>query len=268
MNGNNDKVTLNVAGASYLASLSREECETSQQEVSHFVRWFNSNRLVSTFTPHDVEDYAENLSASTTDYTQKIKIVKAFLQYLKKKSWTAENLAPSLKHRKARVRVPAAAVRRPVKTISVTQQGSEEMKLELEKLKEKSFQVIEDIRRAAADKDLSENAPYHAAREQKSRLDGRIMELEETLKTVVIIDEKPKTTQKATIGDTVRVKDLDSKEELCYTLVNPRDVNPSRGRISLSSPIGSAIAGHREGDVIEVTAPACKMRYQITHLGK
>ena len=75
----------------------------------------------------------------------------------------------------------------------MTQRAFNEIEIELKTLQEKRMVVIEDIKRAAADKDFKENAPYHAAREQKSLLDGKIMELDEMISTAVIIEENQNT---------------------------------------------------------------------------
>jgi transcription elongation factor GreA len=119
------------------------------------------------------------------------------------------------------------------------------------------------MRRAAADKDFSENAPLDAAREQYGHLEGRIRELEEALKSATVIDEKQKVILKVGIGDSVALRDLVSGEELRYVIVNPREVDPTRGKISSASPIGKAIIGRGQGEVVEVEAPAGRLHYQI-----
>ena len=92
------------------------------------------------------------------------------------------------------------------------------------------------------------------------------MELEETLKSAVVIDEKEKTTLTVSIGDSIVICDLDTGTELRYTLVSPSEVDAVKGRISSTSPIGRAVFGSDEGEVVEVVAPAGKLRYQIKHI--
>ena len=94
------------------------------------------------------------------------------------------------------------------------------------------------------------------------------MELEETLKSAVVIDEKQETAFKIGIGDSVTLCDLDSGEELCYTLVSPREVDPTRGMISNISPIGKALVGKGQGEVVEVVAPVGKLHYQIKQVNR
>jgi len=92
------------------------------------------------------------------------------------------------------------------------------------------------------------------------------MELEETLKAAAILSAEGNSSRKAGIGDSVILCDLASSEEVHYTLVHPREVDPVKGKISDVSPIGKAIIGHGEGDTIEITVPAGKLRYQIKQL--
>ena len=87
--------------------------------------------------------------------------------------------------------------------------------------------------------------------------------MEETLKSAVIINEKQETSFRIGIGDSVILCDLNSGEELRYTLVSPREVDPARGKVSSASPIGRAVIGKSQGEIVEVVAPAGKLRYQI-----
>jgi transcription elongation factor GreA len=148
-------------------------------------------------------------------------------------------------------------------TLTLTRQRHAEIKAELDSLRSKRLKVIEEMHRAAADKDFRENAPLQAAREQRGHLEGRITELEETLKSVTIIDEKPKTGFKVTIGDSIILCDLDSGEERHYRLVSTKEVDPDQGKISSVSPIGKAVVGRDYGEVVEVATPAGKLRCEI-----
>ena len=123
------------------------------------------------------------------------------------------------------------------------------------------------MRRAAADKDFSENAPLDAAREQRGYLEGRIMELEGVLAAAVVMDETRAGTHKIGIGDEVVLQDLATGEEVRYSLVSPREVDPAAGKISSESPIGKAAIGRQAGDEVEVMVPAGKLRYRIVRTG-
>ncbi|MFC1962184.1 GreA/GreB family elongation factor, partial [Chloroflexota bacterium] len=145
--------------------------------------------------------------------------------------------------------------------------GYKDLKTEIAELKKKRLEVIEEVRRAAADKDFRENAPLAAAREEKGHIEGRIMELEETLKTAAVIDKEAGLRRKVGIGGVVALQDLTSGEELTYRIVDPREIDPLQGKISLASPLGKALVGRREGEVVELAVPVGKMRYQIKRVG-
>ena len=263
---NNQSPNLGEAAGHFLTKSSSQEKETSQQEVYRLVRWYGWERPFAGLTAPEVAKYAEQLSSSDTDYAKKLEIIRAFLAYAKKQGWSKTNLATHLKTKKPKTTVPTSRRRGSPQTISLTQQGYAELEAELTELKRKRQEVIEDIRRAAADKDFRENAPLDAAREQKGHIEGRILELEEALKAAVIISGKEKSTHKAGIGDSLVLRDLASNEELHYTLVDPREVDPTKGKISSISPIGKALVGRGEGEIIEIAVPAGKLRYQITQL--
>lgn len=262
-NSDNQNPGLGEAAGHFLASLPTEEREASQQEVYKFVRWYGRERPIAGLTAPEVANYAERLSLSDTDYTRKLELIRAFLIYAKKKGWSQLNLATHLKAKKTKTPLPASARQSSTETISLTQQGYAELKAELDTLKSKRPQLIEEMSRAAADKDFRENAPLAAAREQRGHLEGRIKELEETLKAATIINGDKKSTLKANIGDSVVLGDLTSGEELRYMIVNPREVDPTQGKISSASPIGKALIGRGEGEVVEVAVPAGKLRYQV-----
>ena len=134
-------------------------------------------------------------------------------------------------------------------------------------LKGKRLQAIDEIRRAAQDKDFRENAPLDAAREQLAYLEGRIRGLEQTLKSATLVKAKAEISPKSGVGDSIVLLDLASGEELHYTIVNPKEVDPARGKISSASPLGKAIMGRGLGDIIEITAPAGRLRYRIERVG-
>ena len=93
------------------------------------------------------------------------------------------------------------------------------------------------------------------------------MELEEILGSAIIIDEAREVTPTASFGDNIILQDMASGDEVHYTLVSPSEVDAASGRISGASPIGKAIAGKVQGDVVEVTVPAGKLRYKIIKIG-
>ncbi len=244
---------LGEAATCFLASLPPGEEGISQQEVYRFVRWYGWERALAELTAPEVANYAERLSLSDTDYIKKLALIQAFLVYTKKEKWIKSNLATHLKAKKVKTRLQSSSRRGLPETTALTQQGYVALKAELAALKSKRSEAIDEVRRAAADKDFRENAPLEAAREQYSHLEGQIKELEEALKSAVVIDEKQKVTFKVSVGNSVILRNLASGEELHYTIVNVKEADPTRGKISSASPIGKAIIGRGQGEVI---APA------------
>jgi len=263
VNETNQNLSLGEAASYFLASLSPEERGISQQEVYRFVRWYGWERLFAELTAPEVANYAERLSLSDTDYAGKLELIRAFLAYAKKKGWSKGNLATHLKARKGKTRLTSSSRRNLPKAVSLTQQGYAKLEAELTALKGKRSQAIGEIRRAAADKDFRENAPLEAAREQRGYLEGQIKELEEALKSAVVIGQEPELALRTSIGDTVILGDVGSGEELRYTIVSSKEADPTKGRISASSPLGRAVIGRAREEIIEVAAPAGKLRYQI-----
>ena len=266
MNSGNQDLSLGEAASSFLASLPPKEGEASQQAVYGFVRWYGWERSFGELTAPEVANYAEQLSSSDANYIKNLASIRAFLIYAKKQGWSKINLAAHLKIKKAKARLPASAKQQLLPTTSLTQQGYAELKAKLADLKSRRSQVIDEIRRAAADKDFRENAPLEAAREERGHLEGRIKELEAALKSATIIDETQKSTLKVNIGNTIVLQDEVSGEELRYTIVSPREVDPTKGKISSNSPIGKAVIGRAQGEIVEMTAPVGKLRYQIKQI--
>jgi transcription elongation factor GreA len=149
--------------------------------------------------------------------------------------------------------------------VPITLRGAEALRVELRKLKsEDRPNVIKAIAEARAHGDLSENAEYHAAREQQGFIEGRIQELEGKLGNAEIIDvtEIP-NTGKVIFGSTVELEDEDSGAKLTYQIVGEDEADIKASRISVASPIARALVGKSEGDSVEVAAPGGKRNYEI-----
>ena len=123
--------------------------------------------------------------------------------------------------------------------------------------------IIAAIAEARAHGDLSENAEYHAAKEQQSLNEGRIQELEGLLALAEIVDPKTLSGSTVKFGATVKIIDDDTEEEKKYQIVGDAEADASKGRISISSPIARALIGKAGGDAIEVAAPGGARAYEI-----
>jgi len=150
----------------------------------------------------------------------------------------------------------------------LTQQGYDDILTEVATLKSKRPQVLEELRRAAADKDFRENAPLHAAREQLGHIDGRIQELSAIIKSASIIGERNEDRGRVAPGNTVSMVEESSGLKISYTIVGPKEANPVQGKISYVSPIGKAVMGKAKGDVVVVASPSGCRSYRIENIQK
>ncbi|MFO7773634.1 MAG: transcription elongation factor GreA [Dehalococcoidia bacterium] len=250
--------TLAEAVNAFLSHLPPEERGKIQAEISKFVRWLGSSRQVKDISPIDVASYGEHITPSA------VKPVKSFLTYIRKNGFTGTSLAPHLRARKASLKAsPSWQISQAGATL--TAEGYARLESELITLKNQLPEVIEEMQKAAADKDFSENAPLDAARERKAHLEGRIKELEATLNLAKIAGTS-QSVSKAKFGDTVVLCDLSSGKELSYALVDPREANPARGRLSVASPLGRMILDKEKGQTVEVVAPAGTFCYRIENI--
>jgi transcription elongation factor GreA len=147
----------------------------------------------------------------------------------------------------------------------MTLRGAELLRAELKKLKsEDRPNVIKAIAEARSHGDLSENAEYHAAREQQGFIEGRISEIEGKLSTAEVIDVTTLTnTGKVVFGATVDLTDEDSGKAVTYRIVGEDEADIRAGRIAVTSPIARALVGKSVGDVAEVAAPGGTKSYEI-----
>jgi transcription elongation factor GreA len=143
----------------------------------------------------------------------------------------------------------------------VTKERLEEFKAELEQLKNvKRNEVAQRLKQAKEYGDLSENSEYAEARDEQANVEARIFELEELMKTAVII-EKSADNAVVRVGSTVTFKK--GGKEFTYTIVGMHEAKPEEGRISDDSPLGKAFMKRKVGDVIDVTTPSGVIKYEI-----
>ena len=138
---------------------------------------------------------------------------------------------------------------------------------ELKKLKsEDRPNVIKAIAEAREHGDLSENAEYHAAKEQQSFIEGRILELEDKLRRAEVIDTSTISSEKIVFGATINLIDENTNKELTYKIVGVDETNVEKGLISVSSPVARSLMGKMVGDIAEVNTPGGKIFYEITKI--
>jgi transcription elongation factor GreA len=147
----------------------------------------------------------------------------------------------------------------------ITVAGAEKLKAELARLKSKERpRIISAIAEARAHGDLSENAEYHAAREEQSFIEGRIAELESLLSEAQVIDPASLNVEgRVVFGATVKLYDETSDSEVVYQIVGEMEADLEQGQISVTSPIARALIGKEEGDTVEVQTPGGLRTYEI-----
>lgn len=126
--------------------------------------------------------------------------------------------------------------------------------------------IAQKIDEARSHGDLSENAEYEAAKEEQAYMEKRIAELENSMSNARVFDEKNIDLSKAHILSTVTVYNHRSKKEVKYTLVSASEADFNLGKISIDSPIGSALMGKKIGDEVEVTVPAGTLKLELRNI--
>ncbi len=147
--------------------------------------------------------------------------------------------------------------------IYLTSEGAEKLRAELEELKgPKRDEMAKRLRSAIQMGDLSENADYHKAKEDQGFMEGRIQELEYTLKNAIIVEAGEVTKDAVQVGSCVTVQEGVEPEEQ-YFVVGAKEADPRNGKISNESPIGKALMGGRVGDVVTATTPGGEIKLKI-----
>lgn len=146
----------------------------------------------------------------------------------------------------------------------LTFDGFKRINDDLEHLKRvKRRELSKEIGSARAHGDLRENAEYNAAKEAQALNEKKITELEDKLANAQILDDSRMPKDEALIGASLKLKDLDSGEELEYTLVSELEADFSQGKISITSPVGKTLLGHKKNEIVKIEVPAGTLRYKI-----
>lgn len=127
-------------------------------------------------------------------------------------------------------------------------------------------EIPQELNKAVALGDLSENAEYEAARNRQDYVRARIAHLRQRLADLSMIDTSRLPTDRVAYGSTVRLYDVDTEDEVTYKLVMAEDADVSKGKISTTSPVGRGLMGRSEGDEVEIVTPAGKRRFEIIKL--
>ena len=147
----------------------------------------------------------------------------------------------------------------------ITSQGLIKIKEELENLKNiKRPKIIEAIAEARGHGDLKENAEYHAAKEEQSKIEGRIIEINDLIARANVVDiTKLEKKDNVIFGSTVELIDLESKENKKYKIVGKDEADLKKKLIYFKSPIGKGLIGKNKGDLVEINTPAGVKNFEI-----
>ena len=151
----------------------------------------------------------------------------------------------------------------------LTYEGLKALEDELHELKvNRRREVAQKIKEAREQGDLSENAEYDAAKEEQRDIELRIEEIDKILKNAEVVDDDDVDSNVINVGCTVKIKDLEFKEEMEYKIVGSTEANSLKGKISNESPVGKALIGAQKGDTVEVETPAGMIKYKIVDFRK
>jgi transcription elongation factor GreA len=151
--------------------------------------------------------------------------------------------------------------------VPMTPRGYEALKEELKRLKSVDRPAnIKDIEEAIAHGDLSENAEYHAAKEKQAHIAGRMAMLDDRIARAQVIDTTGMDADKVSFGATVKLSDVETDDEVVYTLVGEEEADAKQGRISVTSPVAQALMAKQVGDDVSVKVPKGIREFEVLEI--
>jgi len=251
----------------YIGSLKCSD-DSVQRELRRFVTWCGPDRDLTGIAPSVIGDYADSVAGTgtTPQASERLLVVRKFLSYAKKKGMIDVNLAQHVRVRKSRTKKTRGSGAALKDSIQLTFDGHAQLVDQLAELKTQRGPLAKEIHKAAADKDVRENVPLEAAREQLGQLESRILEIERTLSKVVIIDADGVPSQVVRLGTVAWLQDSDTGRKSRYTVVSALEANPMDSKISDVSPLGKALLGQRAGQEVIAETPRGTMRYKILQI--
>jgi len=146
----------------------------------------------------------------------------------------------------------------------LTEEGLKKLEDELEDLKvNKRKEISEKIKEAREQGDLSENAEYDAAKDEQRDIEARIEHIEKLLKNAEVVSSDEQEAGKVSIGSTIKILDMEFDEELEYKIVGSTEANSLNGKISNESPVGRAMIGAKEGEIVTVETESGELKYKL-----
>ncbi len=151
--------------------------------------------------------------------------------------------------------------------VPMTQRGFDALKAELQRLKSVDRPAnVKDIEEAIAHGDLSENAEYHAAKEKQAHIAGRMAMLDDRIARAQVIETTGQSPDKVRFGATVLLSDIETEDEVSYTIVGEDEADAKLGRISVTSPVAQAIMSKEVGDDVSVKVPKGVREFEVLEI--
>ena len=243
--------------------------EPARQAINRFLSHVGPATPIVELNPNGIERFQQVMGDNTTDLESKLRPVKEFLRYCwKERDWCEQNLGNHLKIKRSAVgaRTTGNFTHEEAETFEMTAEGLEHLQRELSEAESRMPDLIQAVAAAREDKDIRENAPLEAAREQQERLSSRIDELRYQIDRAVV--REAADTGRAQIGSLVTVVavDADGTEQGRaneYTLVGTTQANAAERRISVDSPLGRGLLDQQADRVIEIDAPSGRKRFKL-----
>ena len=255
------------------AKKSAKSAQQSPQELGRFVAWCGRERKGSELAPSEVAEYAQQIGLGGSESIHRLSPVKVFLTYWKDQGWINNGLASHLRvPRTRRTASPSKTTTRTNGRVffggsQLSQEGYDRLVSQLDDLKDQRALVLEDIKRAMADKDFRENAPLDAAKDQQGIIELRIRELEVSINNAQILPEGASSkVARSSVGAKVTLKDTSSGKTIAYTLVDVREADVSAGKISTVSPVGQALLDRMVGEEVTINVPKGTLRYRVQRI--
>lgn len=262
--GASASITLGEALEEYLGTLAPEAHNNASPFVRRYVEHAGHETAVAALTGARVESYAESqIQVSDPAAPQRVAALKAWFQYLKKRSYVEKNYGVHIRLRRSAGRATAAHAVNEA-PIEMTAEGLTNLQQEFDKLEDEVPALVKAISLAREDKDFRENAPLEAAREALAFNETRRREINATLRRAVAVDEGKSAGDRSTIGSTVQVTRLDNERDTEYKLVSAREANAADRKISVESPVGKELLGRRPGDEVSVSVPSGVIQFRVT----
>jgi transcription elongation factor GreA len=255
--------SLGEALSQYVATLSAKGQQVGLHELNRFVSWCGRDREADDIMPSEVASFGE-VVAKKGYSRERVAPIKAFLTYLKKNGTTHLGLASHLRLPKMKKSQWASNDMGAAVSVELTPKGYANLQARRDTLLEDRITIIADIKRAMEDKDFRENAPLDAAKEKQSQTESSLRDVLNTLENAVI-RQSGSTTSPAQVkrGHTVIIREMSSGKDKKYTLVDSSEADPSKGKISHTSPVGQALQGKSAGEEVQISVPLGTFNYRI-----